>query len=234
MPVSLQFSDELSYDLYYSSKRRSIALQIKHGRLIVRAPQHTAFSTIEQFIRAKQCWIKKHLSLYQPSVKPDYIKSKRLPVLDDLMGFTVNTGKASEVIKSEAGLDVVVSSRCCVSNVDKKIKQLLEQWYKAHAADWFGQEVKYWQDLMQVSATSLVIGNWKTRWGYCKANGELGFNWRLLMAPSNIATYVVIHELAHLRFMHHGAEFWHMVSTHYPDYQLAIDWLKHNHARLAL
>lgn len=234
MPVIMQLTDTLQYDLYFSSKRRSIALQIKQGRLIVRAPSHTDPSVITQLIRAKQRWIEKHLSSYPISVKPDYIKTNRLPVLDSTIALNVSIGSVSEVVSSHTGVDVKVSRRCKPDNFDKNIKQILEQWYKTFATDWFANQVKHWQAPMQVCAGNLVIGNWKTRWGYCKANGELGFNWRLIMAPSFVAKYVVVHELAHLRFMHHGAEFWQFISAHYPNYQQAIDWLKQHHALLEL
>ncbi len=43
--------------------------------------------------------------------------------------------------------------------------------------------------------------------------GTVMFNWRLVMAPHAVQHYVVVHELAHLRHMNHGAQFWALVAA---------------------
>ena len=53
------------------------------------------------------------------------------------------------------------------------------------------------------------------------------------MAPEYVFDYVVVHEMCHLRFMHHGRQFWQMVSDYCPDYAEAKQWLKlHGHSLL--
>ena len=58
------------------------------------------------------------------------------------------------------------------------------------------------------------------------------FNWRLVMAPMDVQHYVVAHELAHLRHMNHGPDFWRLVLALHPDMDLQIAWLKQNGATL--
>jgi len=48
------------------------------------------------------------------------------------------------------------------------------------------------------------------------------------MAPREIIDYVVVHELAHIRHKHHGAEFWDLVGTFFPEHKAARRWLKDN------
>lgn len=38
----------------------------------------------------------------------------------------------------------------------------------------------------------------KKRWASCTKNNELLFNWRCVMAPSNILDYIVVHEMCHI------------------------------------
>jgi predicted metal-dependent hydrolase len=45
----------------------------------------------------------------------------------------------------------------------------------------------------------------RSRWGSCSAEGEIGFSWRLILAPEAVLDYVVAHEVAHLAHMNHGA-----------------------------
>jgi predicted metal-dependent hydrolase len=46
----------------------------------------------------------------------------------------------------------------------------------------------------------------------------VSLNWRLVCLPLALVDYVVVHELAHLREMHHGPAFWALVAGVLPDY----------------
>ena len=71
-------------------------------------------------------------------------------------------------------------------------------------------------------------------WGKCTSDGDLTFNWKLVMAPLDIVDYVVVHELAHLRFLNHSTEFWCVVETAIPDYRLRRKWLNDHGGTLAI
>ena len=63
----------------------------------------------------------------------------------------------------------------------------------------------------------IIIGNQKTLWGSCAADGTLRFNWRLVMMSPTLMEYVVVHELAHLKVRNHSAAFWKVVNRALPD-----------------
>ena len=69
-------------------------------------------------------------------------------------------------------------------------------------------------------------------WGSCSARGDLSFNRRLLAAPPEVLDYVVVHELAHLRWRGHGARFWALVEKHCPEQRAHRRWLRRNGAAL--
>ena len=71
-----------------------------------------------------------------------------------------------------------------------------------------------------------------SRWGSCAANGNLSFNWRLVLAPPPVLHYVVAHEVSHLIHMDHSPAFWSLVARLDPDYRDARDWLTAEGARL--
>jgi len=71
-----------------------------------------------------------------------------------------------------------------------------------------------------------------TGWGSCGQNGTLNIDWRLIFAPKQVLAYVVVHELAHLRFRSHGDEFWRYLRTIFPDFERAKSWLESHEGKL--
>jgi predicted metal-dependent hydrolase len=57
------------------------------------------------------------------------------------------------------------------------------------------------------------------RWGVCRSDGTITFNYCISMLPKRLQDYIVSHEVAHLREMNHSAGFWEVVSTLCPDYK---------------
>ena len=51
-------------------------------------------------------------------------------------------------------------------------------------------------------------------------------NIRLLFMPEEILDYVIVHELAHSRYMSHGKRFWALVAKVLPDYDRRRKWLR--------
>jgi hypothetical protein len=51
-----------------------------------------------------------------------------------------------------------------------------------------------------VAYQRIRIGGQRTVWGSCSARGTLSLNWRLVLAPTDVLDYVVVHELCHLPF----------------------------------
>ncbi|MDK2827693.1 MAG: hypothetical protein PWP67_485 [Clostridium butyricum] len=72
------------------------------------------------------------------------------------------------------------------------------------------------------------------RWASCTKNNELLFNWRSVMAPSNILDYIIVHELCHMKYKNHSKEFWDSVCEILPDYEIRREWLKNNGIKLDL
>ena len=52
--------------------------------------------------------------------------------------------------------------------------------------------------------------------------GTISLNCCLMFQRPQVTRYLLIHELAHTRHMHHGVRFWQCVGRHCPDYR-ALD-----------
>lgn len=71
-----------------------------------------------------------------------------------------------------------------------------------------------------------------SRWGSCTTDGSLSFSWRIMMAPAPVIDYLVAHEVAHLKEMNHGPDFWALCEKLCPETRRCKAWLKKNGAAL--
>lgn len=71
-----------------------------------------------------------------------------------------------------------------------------------------------------------------SRWGSCNSKGHIMLNRRLYGAPQWVIDYVILHELCHLKFMGHHAQFWELLNSVDPNVAKAKQWLKHHQGTL--
>lgn len=107
-----------------------------------------------------------------------------------------------------------------------------EIWYRHVAETVISENVHRIATKFGFKHGKITIRSQKTRWGSCSSNGNLSFNWRLVMAPPSIGEYLVCHELAHTVHHNHSTEFWRLVARICPDYAIAESWLRENETAL--
>jgi len=83
----------------------------------------------------------------------------------------------------------------------------VEAFLKGRALETMSREVAEYAAAAGVSARSVSVGDAATRWGSCSSQGRIRLSWRRILAPPEVRRYVVAHEVAHLKHLHHGPEF---------------------------
>lgn len=72
----------------------------------------------------------------------------------------------------------------------------------------------------------VAIRNQRRCWGSCSSAKNLNFNYKILLLPAHLRDYIIVHELCHLKHMHHGQIFWDLVAEQIPDYKKCVRELK--------
>lgn len=96
------------------------------------------------------------------------------------------------------------------------VRRVLQRWLKEEACRLLGERVAALGARMALTPRRVYVRDLRYRWGSCWSGGSLSFNYRLIMAPSQILDYVVVHELAHLREPNHSPRFWSLLAREYP------------------
>lgn len=86
--------------------------------------------------------------------------------------------------------------------------------------------------LHEARVRRVTIRDQRSRWGSCSVRGTISLNWRLIQVPPEVADYIILHELAHLRHMNHSKAFWLEVERICPRYRECEAWIKANGRRL--
>jgi len=77
--------------------------------------------------------------------------------------------------------------------------------------------VAHYAALMGLSPSSIKITAAKKRFGSCSCRNGLCFSYLLMRYPQEAIDYVVVHELAHIRYKNHGPAFYALVASILPD-----------------
>ena len=79
--------------------------------------------------------------------------------------------------------------------------------------------VLYYSHRMKLYPTSIKITAARKRFGSCSGKNGLCFSLYLMQYPMDAIDYVVVHELAHIRYKNHQKEFYALVEEFLPDWK---------------
>ena len=103
-------------------------------------------------------------------------------------------------LNEQAKKQVAPTQFCTEDELRELVKKLVEQY----------------SSQMSLTSRSLRFTHVRTYWGSCGPTGVISFNLKLVETSPDAVEYVVVHELAHLRWRGHGVRFWDLVNKHYP------------------
>lgn len=229
--MNIQYEgEEIAYSLI-QSRRKTIAIFVEPDqKVLVKAPIQASKEEIHRIVEKKAAWIaakREEIAKYQPKHQELITgrqlwyqgKTYSLQILTEADGERAKQDRQSEL----SGDKIIVYSN---QGQEAEIRQSLMQWYYREAGQWISQRVEYYNNSLKETINRICIKDQKSRWGSCSSKRNLNFNWRIILAPPEVADYVVVHEMCHLRHLNHSAQFWSEVAAILPDYKERRQWLR--------
>jgi predicted metal-dependent hydrolase len=216
---------DITYSLKKSDRKTASIYIERDGSVSVLVPKTLKKSDVEELIEKKRKWIYRNLAEWQDMnaarIRRQYVsgegflylgRSYRLKLVDD----------QPERLSLKGGYFCLLSKDGKLQKPDAAFKSF----YKSKGQEKISDRVKFYSDRMGVDPAGVRVLELKNRWASCTPEGRLNFHWKCMMALPTIIDYIVVHELAHLRYLNHTKAFWNQVDKVLPDYRERKQWLK--------
>lgn len=179
-------------------------------------------------------WAKKELAKKAQSRSNQmhgYTDGRVLKLFDQDITLRISETEATTAKAKLKGQEIQVSLPKFLSEIEKKetisefITKILRKLYQSkieHRLRSFCQEFQLGQ------INNVRLKNNSSNWGSCSSKGNVNVSIRLLLAPTEVVDYVLIHELCHLVHPNHSATYWKLVAKCCPSYRKSETWLKEN------
>ena len=227
-----------NYTIRRSQRAKKTRIIVTSNKIEVVAPLRVSERQIHAFVESQQDWVVSATNRLE--AKKQNINKLAPEKYSD--GVTVPfQGKQSKLIlKSSSSNNVQIEFYGQEFNIflpyrliedsNELIRFALIDWMKKQALNAVESYVDLHAKKYKLYPRYIRIKTQKSRWGSCGIHNDINLNWLLILAPSEVLEYVVVHELCHIKERNHSVKFWRLVAAHLPDYQKQRNWLKQNGA----
>ncbi len=234
----------IDYQVVRSARRKTLSLQVKQGKVLVRAPHYVDKKIISTLVQEKSAWLRAKLreQLQASQQCCRFNHGDKLLFLGQLVRLHISFASNADTFffehsHEEPELNIVLAKRYITKLSDEQlfrvaVKKHLERYFKQQAQTIILSKVSYYSELTQLKPKGIKIRQYSARWGSCNSKGEVSFNYLMMMLPDYVIDYIVVHELCHLRVLNHSSDFWQLVAKHFPNYLQAKQWLKDRQSQL--
>lgn len=215
------------------SQRKTLSIYLERdGTISVLAPESFTDEQIKTIV------IQKNFQLYKYLAERDELNATR-SLREIVSGETfpyLGRNYRLQLVNDQAAPLLLKEGYFCLKREDKaKAYDIFKEFYRAKGLPRITKRVQYFKQHMGVEAGQIRVMDLQHHWASCSiATGDLNFHWKCLMAPLSILDYIIVHEIAHLKFDNHSEAFWNEVDKLIPDYRERKHWLRFNGAGMDL
>lgn len=229
--------DDLSIEVRRSKRRKTADLVVdRGGEIVFSVPVDFTKKKIEGLVRSRLEWIYQTLGnkqkLLHTKVKKELVTGEGFYYLGSKYRLKIIRAESGEICP---GLLMLKNGRFCLAaEAVEEGLSYFQKWYSKQAKKWIEKELPKMAERVGVKPGPVKIMDLKNRWASCSKNGGLNFHWRVILLPSAMVRYLILHELVHLKEHSHSSVFYRILERVAPDYLSCEEWLKLNGDRYSL
>lgn len=214
------------------SERKTTSIYIERdGSVSILAPQPFDIEKIESIVEKKRSWIYKNLAewedLNRTKIQREYVNGESFLYMGRNYRLQM-VEEQDEALKYRNGQFWLRSS--AINEAPEHFKSF----YKLKLEKKLNERINLFSKRMGEEVSSVKVMELKNRWASCSAKGAVNFHWKCAMFPISVLDYIVVHELAHIKYQKHSADFWRYVEKILPQYEEQKSWLKSNGAGMTV
>ena len=225
-------SGSLTYELSRKAVK-NVNLRIdREGRVKVSASPRVPTDFIDSFGREKEPFILKAMKNIQrrreekKEEAAGWNEGKQVSVLGHSFILAIREGKREGIVLEAPYLYLTVKPE---GSEDRK-EAIWQAWQKKLAKEVLEERMSQMGRIVApygIVCREMSIRRMTSRWGSCQpAKGKITLNIRLVEAPVEAIDYVVLHELAHMKYPHHQKSFYDFIARFMPDWKERKELLK--------
>ena len=205
----------------HKKKVKNVTLKVKRdGSIHLTVPEAATDDYIERVIANKQDWIEtqlKHFNEnYEKPKEKEMVSGESFKYLGKSYRLKIVESNKEYVRLYRGYIEIYVKDK---NNTNKK-KELLKKWYQEKAKKKFTELVHEYEQIVKEEVNNIRVITMQTRWGSCNVERKnINLNLELIKKPRYCIEYVILHELAHLKYPNHGKQFWEYMSVHMPNWE---------------
>lgn len=194
------------------------------GAVTVSAPPEVSLAEVKKAVSEKSEFIKKaKIKFTYPQKK--YVSGELFSVWGKYCPVKIYKAEKNCCVCSGELLEVYVKDVSDRSAIEKTILK----YYKESLEEKLKELLPRYEKLTGLKCSGWKVKNMRTRWGSCNHNKKsLNFSLNLAKYPQICTEYVIVHELLHILFPNHGADFKLSLKKYFPKEKEAVSCLKSN------
>lgn len=221
-----------SVDILRRRFQRTINLLVKpSGRLKVTSGKTVSDRQILHFLDENLQWIEKSRAqlkeLHHRYPQKEYRDGERFLFLGEWLTLTTQSTQKKRARARRYGDQLIIEEPQINTEIDRQ--ETVRRFYQKEGRELLTQLVEVWSERMGLFPAKISLRSQKSRWGSCSSQKRISLNWRLVAFSREVAEYVVIHELAHLRHPNHSPQFWALVAKHCSKHEKHRQTLRRDH-----
>lgn len=182
--------------------------------MVVVTPPRTGPETVAHFVRTHRDWIIRTARELAPVTPPALPDRLALPALGESLRIELDSAAGARAPRWHRRGDTLVLRAS--ENSPAGALPLLRDWLRERARETGPGLVAALSAETGLVPSRLQFRLQRSRWGSCSSRGTVSLNACMLFLQPRELRYLVLHELCHLKHMHHGPAFWALVARHEP------------------